>query len=113
MVSWGESTFFGTDPVADGCADRLVLAGLDLPPGVSDNQGLPDADSNAYIPRSGDRDAKDSGQYGVALRWFVPELNDTEFGAYAMNYHSRQPYVSLVRNISSLAFSTRICSSQS
>ncbi len=90
-------TFFGTDPVADGCADRLVLAGLDLPPGVSDNQGALDANSNAYIPRSGDRDAKDSGQYGVALRWFVPELNDTEFGAYAMNYHSRQPYVSLVR----------------
>jgi len=46
------------------------------------------------IPRAADRDAKDSGQYGLALRWFVPELNDTEFGFYAANYHSRVPLIS-------------------
>ncbi|MGH8355167.1 MAG: DUF1302 domain-containing protein, partial [Pseudomonas sp.] len=55
------------------------------------------AGENVYIPRAGDRDAKDSGQYGLALRWFVPELNDTEFGAYALNYHSRGPVFSTIR----------------
>ncbi|MCY1364585.1 hypothetical protein D9M69_513950 [compost metagenome] len=27
----------------------------------------------------------------------MPELNDTEFGAYVMNYHSRNPYLSMRR----------------
>ncbi|MDH4558991.1 DUF1302 domain-containing protein [Pseudomonas sp. BN417] len=86
-------TFFSTsDVVADGCVDRLVVAGPDLPPGVSTNTG-----GTLFIPRAGDRDARDSGQFGVALRWFVTELNDTEFGAYAMNYHSRGPVFSTIR----------------
>jgi hypothetical protein len=86
-------TFFSTsDVVADGCVDRLVVNGPDLPPGVSTNTG-----ATLYIPRAGDRDARDSGQFGVALRWFVPEMNDTEFGAYAMNYHSRGPIFSTIR----------------
>ncbi|SDN78252.1 DUF1302 domain-containing protein [Pseudomonas jinjuensis] len=90
-------TFFGNDALPQGCNDRLVAAGLDLPQGVSDNVGLPDADTNVFVPRIKDNDAKDSGQFGIALRWYLPELNDTEFGAYAMNYHSRNPYLSTVR----------------
>ncbi|MDA7792809.1 DUF1302 domain-containing protein [Glaciecola sp.] len=39
-------------------------------------------------------DASDSGQYGLKLSWYVPELNDTEFGFYHMNYHSTRPIVS-------------------
>jgi len=90
-------TFFATsDVVADGCEDRLVVSGPDLPPGQPSN----------HIPRSGDRDAKDSGQYGLALRWFVPELNDTEFGAYAMNYHSRGPVFSTTRTTTPSPFFT-------
>jgi len=38
---------------------------------------------------SKDNDAKDSGQYGIALRYLATELNDTEFGFYFMNYHDR------------------------
>ena len=41
-----------------------------------------------------DREPGDSGQYGVALRYFAPELNNTEFGFYHANYHSRTPLVS-------------------
>ncbi len=33
----------------------------------------------------------DGGQFGGALRWFVPEWASTEFGLYAMNIHSRLP----------------------
>ncbi|MFU2325813.1 DUF1302 domain-containing protein [Pseudomonas sp. NFX98] len=99
-------TFFGADPLAKGCNDRQVGAGLDLAPGLANNTANPPGFNNntddAYTPRVKDNDARDSGQYGLALRWFVPELHDTEFGAYVMNYHSRGPYLSALR--SSVAF---------
>jgi len=46
------------------------------------------------VPRSADRKPKDGGQYGLSLRWLVPQLNDTEFGFYYANYHSRTPIIS-------------------
>jgi hypothetical protein len=46
-------------------------------------------DEGVVIPRGGDRDARDSGQYGLALRWLG---ENTEYGAYFMNYHSRTPF---------------------
>ncbi|CAI8899913.1 DUF1302 domain-containing protein [Pseudomonas sp. Irchel 3H3] len=105
QLEWDKSvvdncgTFFGSDGVPQGCNDRLVVAGLDLPPGVAQNTGglgaIAAGTDNAYIGRLPDHDARDSGQYGLALRWFVPEANDTEFGAYALNYHSRNPYLSI------------------
>jgi hypothetical protein len=105
QLEWDKSvvdncgTFFGSDGVPQGCNDRLVIAGLDLPPGVARNTGglaaIAAGTDDAFIPRLKDNDARDSGQYGLALRWFVPEANDTEFGAYAMNYHSRNPYLSI------------------
>ncbi|WP_223616426.1 DUF1302 domain-containing protein [Pseudomonas sp. BF-B-30] len=95
-------TFFGADPLAKGCNDRQVGAGLDLAPGLANNTANPPGFNNntddAYTPRVKDNDARDGGQYGLALRWFVPELNDTEFGAYVMNYHSRSPYLSTLRS---------------
>lgn len=45
------------------------------------------------VPRGADRKAKDSGQYGVAVRWFADKLAGTEFGLYYVNYHSRLPVV--------------------
>ena len=38
--------------------------------------------------------ADNDGQYGVAMRVYAPGLNDTEFGFYYMNYHSRLPVIS-------------------
>jgi hypothetical protein len=38
--------------------------------------------------------ASDSGQYGVKLGLYSPELGDSEFGLYFMNYHSRRPLIS-------------------
>jgi hypothetical protein len=92
-------TFFSTgDPIADGCEDRLVVSGPDLPPGESANS----FGTNLYVPRAGDRDARDGGQFGVALRWFAESLNDTEFGLYALNYHSRGPAFSFSRTTTGL-----------
>lgn len=39
---------------------------------------------------------KDSGQYGMKFSWYVPELNETEFSFYHVNYHSRRPLISAV-----------------
>ena len=44
-------------------------------------------------PRHGDRDPDDSGQWGIAIRYLAEALNNTEFGVYYMNYHSRLPVV--------------------
>jgi hypothetical protein len=90
-------TFFGNDVTPDGCNDRAVLAGNDLAPGVAKNTGTPGLTDDAYIPRTKTKDARDSGQFGVAFRWFAPDFNDTEFGAYAMNYHSRNPSLDFTR----------------
>jgi hypothetical protein len=46
------------------------------------------------IPRIDSVLPSDSGQYGVALRWFLPQLDGTEFGFYFLNYHSRLPLIS-------------------
>ena len=44
------------------------------------------------VPRGPDRDARDSGQWGLAFRWLG---DNTEYGVYAMNYHSRTPILSM------------------
>ncbi len=49
------------------------------------------ASCSAAVPRAPNRLPSDSGQYGAALRYFSPSLNDTEFGLFFMNYHSRLP----------------------
>ena len=80
-------TFFGADTLAEGCVDRLVVGGMDMPQG--------EQPAGTYIVRAKhNEEASDDGQFGVAFRYFAPELNDSEFGFYAMNYHSRAPIYS-------------------
>ena len=50
--------------------------------------------SAAFPRRSEDIEARDGGQYGLALRYFAPWLNDTEFGFFYLRYHSRLPLLS-------------------
>jgi hypothetical protein len=75
----GDGTFRDyRDPVPIGINEQVRLANGDL----------------GVIRRAEDQEAKDHGQYGVALRWYAEDLNSTEFGFYFMNYHSRLPLVS-------------------
>jgi len=92
-------TFFGSDTLATGCTDRLVVAGTDYPQGdtVRDSDDLAALGNVDYIVRARkDQAASDDGQFGVAFRYFSPELNDSEFGFYFMNYHSRTPFYSSI-----------------
>ncbi|KAF1053665.1 MAG: hypothetical protein GAK43_01287 [Stenotrophomonas maltophilia] len=82
-------TFFGSDIVAQGCDTGMAINGSDY---TRDVDGTGVVGGYGYVPRLGDHDARDGGQFGVALRWMAESLNDTEFGLYAMNYHSRTPY---------------------
>ncbi len=43
------------------------------------------------IPNTGVKEADDSGQYGLALRFVAESLNYTEFGLYFINYHEKLP----------------------
>ena len=81
-------TFFSSDVAAKGCDTNMAINGSDFD---RDINGTGVLGGYGYVPRLSDKDARNSGQFGVALRWMVPELNDTEFGFYAMNYHSRTP----------------------
>lgn len=65
---------------------------------AASDSGLPTslvgAACSAAFPRTKTREADDGGQGGFALRYFAEGLNNTEFGLYAMNYHSRLPLIS-------------------
>ncbi len=41
--------------------------------------------------KSAELEPDDGGQYGLRLSWYLPELNETEFSLYYVNYHSRRP----------------------
>jgi hypothetical protein len=53
-----------------------------------------DPAASVWAPRIADRNPSDSGQYGVAMRYFAHELNNSEFAFYYLNYHSRTPIFS-------------------
>lgn len=67
------SYFSGVDILDDG-GERFLLG-----PGLA-------------LARRADRDARDSGQWGLQAR-YRPEGRDVEFGAYAVRYHSKSPVV--------------------
>lgn len=50
-----------------------------------------------WAKRLPDRNPSDYGQFGFAFRYLAPDLNNTEFGLYALNYHSKTPVLSAIR----------------
>lgn len=77
-------TFFSTnDFAADGCGPVLLAGSL------PDSQAL----AQGFVaPRLADKEADSKDQFGVAVRWYVPALNDSELGFYYIKYNSRLPY---------------------
>ena len=90
----GEGTFFSTNDLASPGGKNVFLR-FALPPGPRDDPPrLSQGPVGSIVNRAPDRDAKDAGQFGLALRYLATELNDTEFGAYFVKYHSRLPVLS-------------------
>jgi len=81
-VEGGDIVFLGFGGYSDQGVDFRPLGG----PYIENFQG---------ISRRPTIEASDSGQYGVALKWFLPDFSQgTEFGFYFMNYHSKVPVIS-------------------
>jgi hypothetical protein len=78
-------TYFSTADVAGTGCNVVTLTGL-----LSDQANMA---SGLFITRRPDIEPDDSGQFGVAFRYFAEKLAGSEFGIYYMNYHSRIPYL--------------------
>ncbi|MBC9248676.1 hypothetical protein A9179_00160 [Pseudomonas alcaligenes] len=112
-------TYYSTlDPLGEGCEYLSVsplqeqatgLAGAEqafdnpaaaqayldsLPPGLISTL-LGSYIPTTFMPRAQDIDGDDSPQYGLALRWYVPELNDTELGFYYLRYSMQVPMIGM------------------
>ncbi|MDT8440592.1 MAG: DUF1302 domain-containing protein [Desulfuromonadales bacterium] len=90
---WSNNDFAGKggDRVLLGFGDWSDLGtswqGLVIPFEITDDRFM-------MVPRGRDETPSDSGQFGLALRAYAPGLNNTEFGFYYINYHSRLPLIS-------------------
>ncbi|KMM86800.1 Protein of unknown function [Pseudomonas taetrolens] len=105
QLDWEQSeadncgTFFSqSDVIADGCSGNYRVMSKRSALDVADLAALTSAgvdvnEEGVLVRRGADRDARNSGQFGVAMH-YVYEPLDTEFGAYFINYHSRDPIIS-------------------
>ena len=100
----GCGTYFSTnDFTAQGC-DGIRVAPLD--PNnplykINDQtyfnpQTAEALQFNPVVQRNdnGRREAKNEDQFGIGFRYFSENLNNTEFGLYYAQYHSRLPFIS-------------------
>ncbi len=85
-------TYFSTSDFA-GLGGSRVMLGFGSVPDTLAIGPSPTNPIGAVVQRADDRGAKDGGQYGAALRFFVPALGGTEFGLYHIRYHSRLPLI--------------------
>lgn len=88
------------------CTHRGVVIGAGafarLPDDVLANSpggftGLPPSITNFRMANGGDQTPSNNGQYGVAARYFASSIG-TELGAYYVNYHQRNPVISVLFN---------------
>lgn len=89
-------------PIEAGCGNYWAVVGgsISSDPGSCNNAVAAAQISNPlalnaglYVPVIKGKDAKDSGEFGVAYRFNVAPL-DAEVGIYAMRIHSRMPLLS-------------------
>ena len=108
-------TYFSNNDFASDDSDRVILSfgrrrdqttppSNPVPPTIPTLGGAAaalygpfDPAASVWAPRAADRNPSDNGQWGIALRYLASELNNTEFGVYYMNYHSRIPLFSGIK----------------
>ena len=102
--SWNVFTGFGRRSDLGRLPGNPVLAANPIPPTTPTVGPIAQALYGPFSPaaavyagRTADHDPSDSGQYGVAFRYLATGLNNTEFGFYHVNYHSRIPLFSGIK----------------
>lgn len=95
LYDWKETeidppgSYFSSNDFVGDSGNKVMLGWGDIP-----DMGRADPlNTFMAVPRGPTDHADNQGQFGVAFRVFAPELNETEFGFYYMNYHSRLPYI--------------------
>lgn len=92
LYDWEETvidppgSYWSTNDFAGEGGTRVML-------GFGSERDDQDPSGGNVVGRSETQEASDSGQYGLAFRLYAPWLNDTEFGFYYLNYHSRLPII--------------------
>nr|MBP8206930.1 DUF1302 family protein [Acinetobacter sp.] len=80
----GCGTFFQvSDVFAENCGPLLVGG-----PGLTTDEAM-NGPLDFTVARLPSEYAKNSGQFGIAIKQTIPSLNNAELGAYYANYHSR------------------------
>lgn len=94
-------SFFSTSDVAGGGDYAIIGQGQypEDPDALWYSRGTTGLISNShrtiFIPDEDTYAPKDTGQYGLRVKWYLPDFNNgTELGFYFANYHSRLPYLS-------------------
>jgi hypothetical protein len=90
-------TFFSNaDFAADGCGP-IILGGVTDELAILEQRDIEIAGGDSLAQRLSpvterlsDNEPKDSGQYGISARYYAEE---TEYGIYYMNIHSRLPFI--------------------
>lgn len=88
-------SYFSTNDFAGNGGSCVVLGFGVAPDYIIPSQGLTSCAFGLPFaaPRAPDDRPPEGGQYGAALHWLSTALNDTEFGLYFINYHSRLPVI--------------------
>ncbi|HLX22449.1 MAG TPA: DUF1302 domain-containing protein [Usitatibacter sp.] len=108
-------SFFSTNDVFSDDGDKVIVSfgrrhddhvgpTNPVPPGIPGLSaaaqalyGPFDPAAEIWVPRGPDHNPKDTGQYGLKFSYLAHDFNDTEFGFYYMNYHSRTPLASATK----------------
>jgi hypothetical protein len=65
------------------------------------------SDASGRVHRIGDDEPRDSGQYGIALRYIAEGLNNSEFGLYRLRFHSKTPQLDFLSHRRERAYQAR------
>lgn len=87
------SYFSVQDFAGDGGPDTKVMLSFGRIPDYINPGDMAAAPVGGAVPKGDDMRPDETGQYGLAFRWYSPIFNDAEFGFYFLNYHSRLPIV--------------------
>jgi len=86
-------SYFSVNDFAGAGGTRVMLGWGAVSDQVSSSTVIQAPATTGVVARGDDQEAKDGGQFGLAFRLYSEKLNDTEFGFYFINYHSRLPLI--------------------
>ncbi len=92
----GAGSYFSTNDFATPGGNRVQLGSGAISDRGSFNPATLGFDPTfASVFRGADVVPDDGGEFGAALRWFLPKLNSTELGFYYINYNARTPVINV------------------